>query len=107
MARAAGDHLFAEAHEGADHLLQVHLLGPTAIERQHVDAEGRLQLRVAIELVEHHLRRGVAAQLDHHAHAVPVALVAHIGDAFDALVADQLGDALDHASPCSPDRESR
>ena len=35
--------------------------------------------------------------LDHHAHAVAVALVAQVGDALDGLLAHQLGDALDHA----------
>ena len=99
--------LFAEGDEGGDHVLQGHQLRTAAVERQHVDAEGRLQRREAVELVQHHVGRGVALELDHHAHAVAVALVAQIGDAFDALLAHQFGDALDHAPPCSPGRGSR
>ena len=54
-ARAARDHLLAEQHEGGDHLLEIHQLGTAAIERQHVDAEARLQFGETIELVQHHL----------------------------------------------------
>ena len=37
----------------------------------------------------------VALDFDHDAHAVAVAFVANVGDAFDLLVVDQLGDVLD------------
>ena len=37
----------------------------------------------------------VAPQVDHHADALAVGLVAHVGDAVDLLVARQLGDLLD------------
>ncbi len=47
------------------------------------------------ELVEHDLRFGAALQFDDDAHAVAIALVAHVGDFVDDLVIDQLGDALD------------
>ena len=96
-ARAPGDDFLAEQDEGGDQLLQVHQQRPAVVQRQHVDAEARLQFGEAIELVQHHLGRGVALQLDHHAHAVAVAFVADVGDAFDALVAHQFGDALLHA----------
>ena len=59
--------LFAEGDEGRDHVLQRHQQRPAAVERQHVDAEGRLQRREAVELVQHHVALGVALQLDHHA----------------------------------------
>ena len=42
-----------------------------------------LQRREAIELVQHHVGHRVALQLDDEAHALAVALVAHIGDALE------------------------
>ena len=75
---------------------QVELLGPAAVQRQHVAAEAGLQRREAEELVQHHVGRGVAAQLDDDAHAEAVALVLDVGDALDLAVAGELGDALDH-----------
>ncbi len=94
---APGHHLLAEGDEGGEHVLEVHQHRPPAVERQHVDAEARLQRRVAVELVEDDVGHGVALQLDDDAHAVAVALVAQVGDALDELVAHHLGDALDHA----------
>ena len=91
------DHLLAEGDEGRQQVLQIHHLRPAAVERHHVGAERRLQRGEAIELVEHHVGHGVAAQFDHHAVAVAVGLVAQLGDAFDLLVAHQFADALDHA----------
>ena len=75
--------------------LQPHLPRPAVVERQEIDAETGLQLGEAVELVQHHLRRRVALQLDHHAHAVAVALVAQVADALDLLAAHQFGDLLD------------
>ena len=45
--------------------------------------------------VQDDLRLFVALDFDHDAHAVAVAFVADVGDAFDFLVLDQLGDVLD------------
>ncbi len=64
-------------------------------ERDVVDAEGRLQRRVLVELVEDELWLPFALELDDQAHAFTVALVAQVGDADDLLVGDQLGDGLD------------
>ena len=86
--------LGAEADERLQQLLDGHQPRAAAVERQRIDAEGRLQRREAIELVQHHVGHGVALQLDHQAHAVAVALVAHLGNALDLLVAHDLGDAL-------------
>ena len=67
---------------------------PAADDRQHDDAERRLQLRVLVEVVEDHLGLLAALQLDDDPHAVAVRLVAQIGDALDRLLA--------HAAPrCS------
>ena len=91
----AGDDLLAEIHEGLEQVLQVHQLGAAAVQRHHVAAEGRLQRREPVELVQHHVGHGVALDLDDDAHARPVGFVAQIGDALDALLLHQLGDLLD------------
>ena len=43
-----------------------------------------LQLRVLVQVVEDDFGLLAALQLEHDAHAVAVALVADVGDAFDA-----------------------
>ena len=58
---ATGHYLFAEVDEGAQEVLEVQNLRTTTIERNHVAAERGLQLRVAIELIEHGLGYGVTA----------------------------------------------
>ena len=55
-----------------------------------------LQRRELVELVEDDVGVGLALDLDHDPDAVPVALVADLGDALDPLLAHHLGDALDH-----------
>ncbi|MNJ31361.1 hypothetical protein D3C77_259960 [compost metagenome] len=91
----ANDHFLAELEEELQQLAQAHLLGPPVVQRQHVDAERGLQRRIAIELIQDHVARGVALQLDDDAHALAVRLVADIGDAFQAFLAHHFGDALD------------
>ena len=91
---APGDDLGAEADERLEQLLQVHQPGPPAVQGERVDAERGLQRREAVELVQDDIGHGVALQLDHHPHAVAIALVPDLGDALDPLVAHHLGDAL-------------
>ena len=55
-----------------------------------------MQLRVAVNLVQHHIGHSIAAQLDNHPHAVAVGFIANVADAFDALVTDRIGNFLDH-----------
>ena len=67
-----------------------------AVEHGQEDhGEALLHLRVLVELVEHDLRLRAALELDDDAHAVAVALVAHVADVVDDLFVHQLGDALD------------
>ena len=73
-------------------VLAVVIFGPH--EGQKVSRELRLQRRLFEEVVEHDRRVGIALELDDHAHAVPVALVAEIGDALEFLVVDHGGDFL-------------
>ena len=90
------DHFLAERDEGRQHVGQRHLLGPAAIQGNHVGAEGRLQRREAVELVQDDVGRRIALQLDDDAVAVAVTLVANVGDALDPFLADQIGHLLDH-----------
>ena len=67
-----------------------------AVEHGQEDhGEAFLHLRVLVELVEHDLRLRAALELDDDAHAVAIALVAHVADVVDDFFVDQLGDALD------------
>ena len=94
--RAPGDDLLAEVDKEGDDVLEIHHLRLAAVQGQHVDAEAGLQWRVTVELVQHHLGDDIAPDLDHHADAVAIGLVAQIDDALDGLIPNQLGDALDH-----------
>lgn len=74
--------------KGNERALEIEHHG-AAVEDGEVDhAVGRLQLGHAEQLVEHDLRMGILLQLDHEPNAFAVGLVAALGDAFDALVAD-------------------
>ncbi len=88
--------LFAERDKGREQILQVHYLRTAAIQRNDVRPKGRLQWRIAVELIEDDLAHGIALKLDHHAIALAVRFIAQRGNAGDLLVAPQLADALDH-----------
>src|SRR3546814_7718439 len=93
--RPARDHLAAVADEGLEDLLEVQQLRAAVDQRHHVDAEHRLHLGLLVEVVEHHLGRVAALDLDVDAHAVLVGLVAQLTDALELLLLDQVGDLLD------------
>ena len=92
---AAPDDLAPELDEVLDDVEERQHPRPAADDRQHDDAERRLQLRVLVEVVEDDLRHLAALQLDDDPHAVAIGLVAQVGDALDRLLADQLGDVLE------------
>ena len=89
------DDLAPELDEALDELEQGQHLRPPADDREHDDAEARLQRRVLVEVVENHLRHFAALQLDDDAHAFAIGFVAKVGDALDHFLAHQIGDALD------------
>ena len=95
--RAPGDHLPAVPHESLDHLLQRQQAGLGIDQSDEIDAEHALHLGVPVEVVQHHVGHRAPAQLDHHAHAVLVGLVAQLGDALYPLLLDQLRDLLQQA----------
>ena len=93
---ATCDNFFAEGDEMAEEIPERQLLGPAAVQRQHVAAEADLHGREAEKLVQHHVGRRVALEFDHHADADPVGFVGDPRDALDPLFADEFGDLLDH-----------
>ena len=65
----------------------------TSVDKSHVvDRECRLHCCHLVELVEHHIGVGVLTELDDDAHALVVALVVDVGDAFDFFLVDKIGD---------------
>ena len=104
---AAPDHFHAMLDEVLDAIDQAQLARLAVDDRQHDDAEADLQLRVLVEIVQHHFGLLAALQLEDDAHAVAVALVADFGNAFDLLLVDQRGGVFDQPRTYSPGRESR
>ena len=82
-------------------------LGLPVDQGQHVHVERALERGVLEQVVQHAVRVRLALDLDDHAHAVAVGLVAQVGDAVDLLVLDEVGDLLDAAPTCSPGTAAR
>src|ERR1700740_1519859 len=95
VARTAGDNVAAMIDEKPDELEQAHFAGLAADDREQNHTERFLHLRVLEEIVQDELGFLAALQLDNDAHAVAVAFVADVGDAFDFFVGDEFGDTLD------------
>ena len=95
--RAPHHHFAAMLEKGIQHVAQIDGARLAVHQRHAIDAEHRLQLRLRVEIVQHHFAVFAASQLDHHAQAVLVRFVADLGDALDALFLHQFGDLLDHA----------
>ena len=95
IAGAPLDRFDAELEEHLEHLAQGEQDWLPVDKRQHVGAEIILEGGEFKQVVEHNLGIGIAAQFNHDAHAIAVAFVANVGNAFQFLVVNQLGDALD------------
>jgi hypothetical protein len=93
--RPPRQHLEAVVDETLHQFLEVHLARAAVVNRQHDDAEGVLKLRVLVEVVDDHLRDGVALQLDDDPDAFLVGLVPQVGYALEGLVLDKGGYRLD------------
>ena len=98
--RAPGYHLAAVAHERFDHLFEIEQPRLPVHQRHQVDAEYGLQWGMLVDVVQHHVRIFAALELDDHAHAVFVGLVAKLADSFQPLLFDELGNFFPVASPC-------
>jgi hypothetical protein len=88
-------HLAPVLEEDRDQVLQVAELRLAVDQRDHVDAEGVLQLRLLVEVVEDDLGHLAALELDDDAHAGLVALVLDVADALELLLVNQLGHPLE------------
>ena len=94
VARAAGHNVHLVVNVVAQDLGQREALGHAVHERQVVHAKGGLQGGELVEVVEDDLRHHALLELDDQADALLRGLVAHVGDALDALLVDELGDLL-------------
>ena len=89
------DDLDLVRHVVPDELGQVERARHAVDQRQHVGAEGLLQLGVLVEVVQHDLGHGVALEHQDQPHAGTAAgLVADVGDAGELALLDQVGAAL-------------
>ncbi len=90
-ARAAQNDFAAMLDVALDHFLERERLRLAVVNRERVDAERNLQLRVLVKIGDDDL--GIAVALEfHHEPRVLVGLVAHRGDFRDDFFVHQLGD---------------
>src|SRR5690606_9391186 len=92
VAGAPDDDFFLVLQVMHQRVLQRQDAGLAVHQRQHDDAERRLQLRMPVQPVQNNARVGVPAQLDDDAHAVAVRRVPQVADAVYHFVPVQLGD---------------
>src|SRR3989454_8249474 len=81
--------------EVLEDLLQVHFLRRPVDQSEHDRAEGRLHLRMLVELVQHDGRHGIALQVDDDAHPLAVRIILDVRDPVDLFVVRELGDLRD------------
>ena len=67
----------------------------TVNQGHHVDAEGVLQLREFVEVIEHHIGHNACLQVNHYAHTVFIGFIAKIGNPFNLFLVDQMRNAFD------------
>ena len=95
--RTPAHHVDTVLHEQAQQVQDAQLTRLPGHDRQHDHAERFFHLGQLEQLVEDDLRLFVALHLDDDAHALAVALVANISDAFDLLFVDELRNVGNHA----------
>ena len=91
---ATRHHFAAVAKETIHQLQKVQRARLVVHQCYHVHAEGVLQLGLFIQIVEHDFGHFAALELNDHAHAGFVGLIAQIRNAFNFLFVHQLGNAL-------------
>ncbi len=89
---AAEDDFLLVLHVVEEHVLQRQLPRHAVDECELDDADARLERGVLVELVHDHLRDHALLELDDHAHALAIGLVAQVGDLRQLLLANQFGD---------------
>ena len=85
-------HFFPVVDEAVQALLQADRPGLAVFDGDQYGAEGHLQLRVFVELVQNHVGYFAALQFHHDTDAFLAGFVPKVGDAGDLLVIDQFGD---------------
>ena len=95
--RAAGDDLLLIGEVFIENVAQGEDLRLLLVidQREHIDGEAGLELRLREQAIQNDLRVRVALELDDDAHTGAVGLVADIGDALQLLFVDLIGHALD------------
>src|SRR2546430_17431559 len=76
----SNDDGMAMLDEVLEDLLQVHFLRRPVDQSEHDRAEGRLHLRMLVELVQHDGRHGIALQVDDDAHPLAVRIILDVRD---------------------------
>ena len=94
---AALDDVDAVVDEGADGLVESHDDGLAVEHGQEDHGEALLHRCVLVELVQDDFRLRAALELDDDAHAIAIALVAHVADVVDDLLVHQFGNALNES----------
>ena len=64
--------LLPEGGERLQHIFQSQAFGPPSVDRKHVGAEGRLQVGILVEVVQHDIGDGVTLQFDDDANTFAV-----------------------------------
>ncbi len=95
VGRAPAHRIAAEVDEELAGVEDVQHPRPLVDDGEEDHPEGVLQGRVLVQVVQDDLRGLALLHVHDHPHALPVAFVAHVRDAADALVAGELGDLLD------------
>ncbi len=95
VARATHDDVLLVLDVVEEHLLEGE--GPRHVvdQREHVDAEAGLELRVLVELVENDLGDRVVLQLDDDSHTLAVRLVSQVRDLSELLLTHEIRDLHD------------
>ncbi len=94
---AAADDIGAVLDEALDDVDDAQFARLAVDDGQHDDAEVHLHLRLLVQVVQDDFGVLAALQFEDDAHAVAIAFVARVGDAFNLLVADERSYVLDEA----------
>ena len=92
---APGHHFPAVVDKALQGFFEIENLGSAVDDGEHVDAEGVLESRVLVKLVDNDVGQRIPFQFYDDAHAVAVGFISDIGDPFYFFLVDQLGDLLD------------
>ena len=93
--RSAADDLHLELDIVLQGFLERHNLRLTVMKCEHNHADGILQLSIAKQLIEHHLRIGFLFQIDDDTHTVSVRFVVQRGYRVNLFIFYQLGNLFD------------